>query len=376
MLGSDILLFPDTGDEFIRALKTSVLYSRRTFAYTNVLSPYVSGSQEVILMHSLMKRAQEMEMGPGPKRRFVEYAAFVATHNSDLVMLQKEGVLEYPGDRASEALQKLAPSDLERVREIAERLMNSTDPMVSPILKAYECQVPTLMDFIGAEIGAWSDPEWMRYWFFTLYLASLSVIAERMGIALISWSSPFQDAVWAARTLLLTGEESGLSAVGRRAAEARLGTIALERYLPISEDLPFQEILEIRQKRDAELEAFRIGIRELATQIDPTHPPENVELAIHDIVASKIDPAVRNLQAAVYSSRLDVIKKLGQSWNSLATATVPFVLSFAAGAPLSVSAAIALLGPIASSLIEAEVDRRKLLHASQWSILLTLKNSM
>jgi hypothetical protein len=376
MVGSDTLLFPDTGVDFLNALKTSILYSRQTYSYTNVISPYGRDSEEAAQMDALMEQAKTLQFRHGPKRRFLEYATFVSEHNDDLKMLYSEGVLKYPGVEGHAAFQKVAPANWERMREVAERLVNnSDDPAVAPIFQAYECHIPCLMDFLGPEAGILSDPEWMPHWLFTLYLASLSILAERIGVGLMSWSLPFQNAVWAARKLLLTDDASVLRIGERRSLEARLGTAALARYLPAADDLPFEEILEIRQRYAAELEGFRTGIRELVTQIDPTKPPADVDLALHDLVTSKIDPAIRNLQSALYSARLDVLKKVGQSWNSLAQATVPFVLSFAAGAPLSVSGIVALLGPIAGAAIEAEVERRKLLHASQWSILLKLQNS-
>jgi hypothetical protein len=131
----------------------------------------------------------------------------------------------------------------------------------------------------------------------------------------------------------------------------------------------------LRHRRQSELDQFRVGLGKLATQVDLTVPSGHIELQIADLVSSQIDPAVHDLEAALSASRRDVVKKLGDSPKYVA-ATIPFVISVAAGAPMDVQAALACIGSFAALVgpwLSAQVERSNLLHASQWSILLRLK---
>ena len=201
------------------------------------------------------------------------------------------------------------------------------------------------------------------------------MLAERSGIGLYSWSPSFQNALWRARELGISTKPAQTKYQGRASIHAQLGQTVLEKHLPVAQDLPFEELINIREKRRSELAAFRVGIGQLASQIDPTHPPEDIELEIHDLVLKKIDPAVQNLRSAMKASRLDALKNIGRSWDSLAKATIPAILSFAAGAPLEVSAAVGGLGGLLAPILEAEVERKKIQHASQWSILIRARKN-
>jgi hypothetical protein len=150
----------------------------------------------------------------------------------------------------------------------------------------------------------------------------------------------------------------------------RLGQTVLERHLPSAEDLPIEDLLKIRETRDSELEAFRISLRELASCIDVTQEPNDLELQVRDLVASHVDPALRDLRAALNSSRLDILKKISRPWEGLPASVIPATIAYARGAPLELSAAVALIGKIASGLIEGSIERKQILRGSQWSILL------
>jgi hypothetical protein len=139
------------------------------------------------------------------------------------------------------------------------------------------------------------------------------------------------------------------------------------------DDLPTEEILEIRRKRRPELERLQSSLAELATKVDPTGPHATIDLQIHDLVAGKVDPAVRDLDSALYSARMEALKKIGQSMESLAGAVIPLVMSVAVGAHTDVKGPASVLGGILGPLIGGEIERHRILNASQWSILLRLK---
>ena len=210
---------------------------------------------------------------------------------------------------------------------------------------------------------------------FALYLAAISWQSERSGIAVLCVSKLHQQAVWAARDLFGLADDGNVIAE-RRLIQAKVGDTVIQRYLPDVDSMHFEDILELRTKCNDELTAFRIGLSEIAAQVDTTQPIERQRLQIEDVISTKVDPAVRNLEVALWSARADILKKVTPSWDSLARATVPFVISVAVGAPMNIQAALAAIGgfvAIAGPFIESEVDRRKLLHASQWTILLKLK---
>jgi hypothetical protein len=218
------------------------------------------------------------------------------------------------------------------------------------------------------------DPDRLRLVLFGAEMSLLLANAEQLGVGLSTWSEDFQEAAWAVRKILLRRARAPVNVLDRRGVETRLGQVILETYLPTVEDLPLEEILEIRRRRSPELAAFRSGVREIAAQIDPAKPPKDLGLALHDIMSIKVDPAIRNLKAAMYSARLDALKKLGQSWESLAKITVPAALAFAAGAHLDVAALAGVAGAISSTLIDGVVERKKLLHGSQWGVLVKLQD--
>jgi hypothetical protein len=203
------------------------------------------------------------------------------------------------------------------------------------------------------------------------YLIRIAVMAEQHGAVPISSRPIFRSALYLARRChpLPSIEPTPM----RAPIAGRLAHTLIEWHLPRAEDLPVGELLEVRRRRSDELEAFRIGLAAVATELDLSQDEHAIELQIQDLVAKKINLAVRDLKVALEASRLDALKKVGQSWSSLAKATVPAALAYAAGAPLDISAALALLGAAAVPFFESAIDRKKLLNASQWSILFRLE---
>ncbi len=201
-------------------------------------------------------------------------------------------------------------------------------------------------------------------------LAGLASVCAKSGIAPLFASPIFQKAFWAAQQIFSPLEESDLPSVGQRAAiQAQLAHAVLERHLPAVDALPIATILEVRRKRFPEIERFRTGLAELATQVDLSR---DVQAQVSDLVSSKIDPALLDLQAALHSARMDALR-IGQSWQAIAGATVPMMVSHAAGASVGVNAYVGAVGAILGPLLGAAIDRNKLTHANKWSILLRLK---
>jgi hypothetical protein len=381
VIGPDTLLFPDTGDEFLRSLRSAALFSNQVHVLTLI---------DTRLSETIIDAFEKAGAKNGPvlARRVLEYFEFVRASYDDLSMLESEKVLipvrigrlnEISSSRESmhksfqDRLNRLPNQDNDAYLRILELGSETYPPSYSEIdillilVKIVEGKLsPKIID----------DQEMVRTFLFLPYLLTVASVAEKRGINLATWSIDYQNAVWACRDLFSSERaKQGHRLQTRRMAEARLGQIVIERHLPCVEDLPFEEILSIRLKRADELEAFRVALAELATHIDVTQPHSDLELQARDLVASRVDPAVRDLRSALSVSRLEALSRVGKSWKTLAAATVPAAISYCAGAPLDVSAVVATLGGIGNALLETALERKKLLNASQWSVLIGREKS-
>ena len=65
--------------------------------------------------------------------------------------------------------------------------------------------------------------------------------------------------------------------------------------------LPLEEVVEIRNRRAAELEAFRGGLAQVVSQLDPALRGSELQMAMQDMVDGKVKPALRDLNAAIES---------------------------------------------------------------------------
>jgi len=108
LLGFDTLIFPDTGREFIGALKTAVLYSDHVYVNTRI-SPL---PEEAI-------RAFAKATGIPPTRAN-SYFEFVAEHAQSFSALESAGVLENAPDPL-ESIQTLSLKFKERDTELWRR---------------------------------------------------------------------------------------------------------------------------------------------------------------------------------------------------------------------------------------------------------------
>lgn len=415
MLGANVLLFPDTGADFLRSLRFFVLHSTGVQIYQDL---DVNRAPEVLAMLDEVEHMRELQGGrrnsavARSMSRLREYFTFTLQNSRDLLMLQREGLL-LTGAKADvsipeEALEKL-PSQIEAiVRDGSERLLADLDKahhacppsafdlkslrMLSLVREGLKGGWPSTgedddiseADFPPAlkkslELGVmfafweWDAGEafsWQHP--FVPYVLSSIFAAEAGGLLLSTWLPQLRSALpWIRQYLAQVPVSPQLDS--RQRFTQHLEKVVVRKYFAGMDDLPFTEILEIRRKRYAELNALWVTLAEIAAQIDPEEDSDRVNLHVHDLVATKVDPAVEDLRRAVAAARLDALKKLGQSWESLAKATVPATLAFAAGAPLDISAIVGSAGALAGALYEGALERKKLKSASQWSILLELE---
>ncbi len=379
MIGSDTLLFPDTGPEFLKSLRTAVLYSKHVHVLT-LLDPALANTGA----EGFKPVSPENPIG---YRRLSQYFIFLKKTLPDLTLLKNEGIILPLGldddsfDKATcfrNNAYKSINQKIETVHEKKSYLNELFDLGIKHCPPSYfDLDLLGIYSRVARGKTKWNptfaDQESICKIGFIPYLLMVNAIAEDRGVGLSTWLPEFQNALWGCRELFSTNpSQSTRKITQRKDTEVQLGNIIFDKYLPVADDLPFEELLKIRETRADELEAFRVALSELATHVDLNQSRDDYELQIHDLVSSKVDPAIQVLRSALTDSRLDSLKKVGRSWKSLASATIPAVLTFAAGAPLDVSAVVAALGTIGMPLAEGILDRKKLVHASQWSILFRL----
>jgi hypothetical protein len=277
-------------------------------------------------------------------------------------------------DRIVDVVRTLKALPEKRVNEIQSSLAAAYDSSSSCLADA---------EFASAALRvARGDEESRRVWehfgsntcsfvFFMRYLMQVAAATELSGCAAYSWSPVFQDALWTVRDLFLQLPASReLSpTVKRDCAGAMLAQTVMEQRLPLIHDLPLHVMLEIRRKRKDELESLRVALRALATEVDASQPLCEVQRAVRDLVASKVDPAVDEVRRSLRAMRLDALKKLGRSSASLAGASFCAAVTIASGAPLDLAALLTALGGALGAICESAIDRERLLRGSQWGIL-------
>jgi hypothetical protein len=369
MIGSEILLYPDTGPEFLRALKLGVLYSKRVHVLTllddTLLESYLADEQPKQIPPSQPKlRANDFGphvpiLGVGvpvpSTANALEYLRFVQENRADLSLLIGEGVLT---------------SDFPQAFSFGGTFR--ADPKV---LRALDRWPPSYWDFLQSlPLEAHQ-----RAASFQGHLCFIASIAQQTGLGLATWSWDFQEVLWNAVSQLAEGGPisseplplSSESASQRRLVETGLAQVVLERYVPRVDDLPITEILELKRKYAAELERFHEAVRQLATHVDLAQAPAQVKGQIQDLVAREVDPAVSDLYVTLGGARLDFFKKL--LGKEPIAAGIGVVIAAVRGSPFDIAAALGTAGAAATAAFETAIDRRKALTASHWSILFRLK---
>ena len=396
MLGSDTLLFPDTGPAFLRALRTSALYSRSISALTLFDA---SGRMEL-----LEKLSALLNRFPGSQSTISEYSQFITTTGQELALFESEGILRPVGytaltsmmtdatlrgqildeiggaveqltEGASAAIESVRP-DVDHVRNACPASLFHLVEQLLPALSAFmsmtgqpKKEMSTLYSILGDE--DLSNALFMTYVLLLLYFS------EQKGLTVTTWIPEFQNLIWKLSGAMQDSSKLG-RAERRQIATRSLGTLVIERHLPRVDDLPAEEILAIRDRYSSELTAFQIGLAEAATEIDLSRSFEELSPQLNDLVARQIDPAVEDLRAALKIARLNALKKLfSANWEKLAGMFVGFGFAATAGTPTQDTVASGLVGTAVASLLswraESEIEQSKALAASRWSILIRLE---
>ena len=365
MIEHETLLFPDTGPEFLRPLRTAALYSGSVTTLTFFNLEFAERLVDACMTFGLGREERSPHSVPlRLGQRLANYFAFVESNYSELQQLHREGLWK-PVSLQPAAATDVGLDELNELKVIALRMPSLlsvqradeekvfTPDVARLIDAAFEACPPSYGDLIlmGASIRLvikgedlsrdllFENPDTSCRLAYLTYLLTLALLAERRGATPVSWNPIHLDVLAALRRPEVV---SGTPIHRRReAAELRLVQVSIERHLPRVDDIPIAEMLELRQRRAVELEAFRVGVRALATGVDVTKPPGEIEQHVRDLAAKHVDPAVRDLNVAITTTRLQTLSRLGTAWKAGAAAVVPTIISFAAGAPLQLTAAVA-----------------------------------
>jgi hypothetical protein len=384
MYNSGILLFPDTGPQFMRALRTAALYSGEVHSLT-----VVDGEVARAMLDAFgPARSDNQQSESIAEKRLRAYFNFIVSEESTLSLAADTGVLKpiLRGglDEVNAVRMEYTDRFLSRILDIRPKKKRiGTIKMVDQVSDLLGCDTPptygdlswiglALRVVNGREDGSMllKNQEVVSKLLLCQYLVTVSAVAEVRGVCPSTWDSRWLDAMWTLRSLHVT---DGRPEVGgrRREAEANMGNLILERHIPAVDDLPLEAVLEIRRERSSEVEAFQVGVAALAAKVDVSAPFVEAEREMLDLIVRKVDPALHDLSAAVASSRDRTLAKLGRPAHygaSLVSASI----AFAAGAPLNVSAAVAAAGALVGTAIEGAVERKNLRRASQWGLLYRL----
>src|ERR1044071_567894 len=384
MVGSDVLVFPDTGPDFIRAVRMASLYANRVAS----LTLFLEHADAVKLADAFSDTHPTHPIG---YRRLQQYFAFLARDLREIDTLRREGVmftlsLDHKDFDTGQRARK------EAYRLIRQRFASDSDqdltfplPLRARIERAFS-DAPAAysdLDLLGPAIYALErnenapllhDQELVCRLSFCAYLLMVTAFAEANGMTPMSWSRRCRDALWECRRHF--DADDAFVPQARQIAEARIAQAIMTRYLPAVDDLNVDQIVRIREHRKAELEQFRSAIGEIAVLIDITRPIGELDLQVRDLLASRVDPSLRALRSAIKSSRLDVLLKSGKSAFTAAAAAVPATIAYAAGASLDTNILLALVGASAGTAFSMMAEREKLLNASQWGFLIRLPKSL
>ena len=418
------LIIPDTGPDFLQAIRLASLYSDQVHVFTLTNRDLATQLQMILRLTELdiasaiinevlgLKKQVEADRDVSRVTETMdsitpedEYLQFCIDHSDDLTMLKEENILRsitddvfsrFMKDRGASLTSNL--KEVTKILDTAKNTIQESDPkkslrQVKDMFAEFEEPPPcvsSLMELVfhlaiefGHERGSISedlgdllsnDDEVIPLTAFAAYLLTASYISICSNLTTMTWDRRYEGAMFRCHEVIRRGMPNINHELARRATIShQLGKLVLEEEVPNVSDLPFDEILDIRRRRGPELEAFRAGLRQLAADIDPTLSPKSMQLAVDEKIATVVKPAVRALKIGVSELQLDAYKRLFPSAREIEAAVIPAVLSLSMNPVPESTAMLGTVAVAARKLYEfifgQAVDKKKLLEASPWSIL-------
>jgi len=378
MLSNGVLVFPETGKEFLPTLRTAVFYAPRV--QTLALSQC---SPDMVAEWDRLVRT-----APTPTKpilsRMRDYIAYSVAQAPEVAVLAKQGLVQtldagieldelglvmrkayehYLPWQPDERLDSLRDDYFACPPSLAEnliRMMFDNAHRSMNVTRMRDLVEMIRPPYVGGTIS------------FAIYLQVIAMIADRRQFAVMSGSPAAERAFRLAQSLVPRVSE----VAERRRLESAMSTAVITKYLPAVHDVPVTELLLIRERRRSELDDFRMAVAELSAQIDPTSSSEKLSLQFHDLFLTKIDKPLAALNKAVATSKAELLTKALRDWKVYAAATIPTVLAYMCGAPVDYAAGAAAILSAASFYADYRTERRKLINSTQWSFLLNLKKDL
>jgi hypothetical protein len=398
MVGGELILFPDTGPAFSKSLKVASLYAERV------------GSLSMIA-HRLVRAVRRYHTGGTAADRFLEAAQ---SHESEFRLLRREGIAppDEPIGELDEADSQPEGDDLatpfsqiliscyirdEVIRKLVRSgKVNASLFELSQRNKAMKECPPSLWHMMAEYTNYVVNQEQHRALraklsdavidraSYDLFLSICIRAADLQGANVLTSSNAFEKSIRDVRLYphvssgFPTEEEKKAFSDELRVQVAgnRLAHTLISRSLPSTHDLPLEDVLELRRKHKDELGSFRVGLAEIASQIDVSKSQEQDERGIQQLIRTKVDPAIEDLKVAINASKANMWKSIYGPKETAVAASVPMTVNFLthANTQLTVMSAVAtLLLPLASSVFTGFSDKKQVKRASRWSILLDME---
>jgi len=137
--------------------------------------------------------------------------------------------------------------------------------------------------------------------------------------------------------------------------EGEVGTQTIQLHLPRLNDLTPSTVLALRQRCADSLDQLRDHVRTLSHQISSQPWSPEFEQDVRDMIASKIEPVVHDLEHQLRDERTGLAFQLIES--AVKAAPIPLILTMAAGLPPAVT--LAAGGGVAMSIETARYLHRR-----------------
>lgn len=206
--------------------------------------------------------------------------------------------------------------------------------------------------------------------------ATYAINNDCVGVTWDAQSRQFFDRC--TESLPIANSEVNRIIARREAIKNRLGDLVLTSTIPDVSELPIENILELRDRRAAELEWFRVSLRKLAAGISPELEGEELIRAMLNAIDVEVQPALHELQASLDVTDSSAMRKLFTVKPEHIAGLISFSISSALGLPLDASAGLAGAGIAASKLFgftEKELTKKEKLRSSPWSVLFHLQHA-
>jgi hypothetical protein len=336
-----------------------------------------------------------------------EFLDAAEQHEADFTLLRREGILPPIGDFEPDKTHDIAAESVFQhmlvqaiIREQLIRKLVRSNKLPASALElcgrnqamrncspsawhALHEQCTALYQDAPPKLKKYIKPELLERLIFDMYLKMLVEIADHQGVAIMTYSQAVERSIQEVRhypsildaNASKANQKALADQIRVQTAATKLGQKLLTRTLPRVHDLPMEDVLELRQKHKDEIKAFRVGLGEIAAAIDRTQPSEQDLVEINQLIMTRVDPALADLRAGLKNSQLNAFEGLSKSGAAWTPGGVGAVITYVAtgGTQNALSGLVGLLIPVIGAMLSGHLEKRRLMNASRWSLLIKLE---